>query len=84
MSRFILKYFEKHLKEQVNLYYLALNRTDNISKQSVDDSFSVNPLELQRIIESFSFSTRFFALFLVFIFDCLFVKQNQVQMIKLG
>ncbi|MFQ3210000.1 MAG: hypothetical protein ACI9HU_001502, partial [Colwellia sp.] len=31
---------------------------DNISKQSIDDSFSVNPLELQRIIESFSFSTR--------------------------
>jgi hypothetical protein len=52
MSTFILKYFEKHLKEQVNLYYLALNRLDNISKQSVDDSFSMNPLELERIVET--------------------------------
>ncbi|MFQ3277777.1 MAG: hypothetical protein ACI8SZ_002123, partial [Colwellia sp.] len=57
MSTFILKYFEKHLKEQVNLYYLALNRLDNISKQSVDDSFSMNPLELQRILKSLYFST---------------------------
>ena len=52
MSTFILKYFDKHLKLHINLCYLPLNRLDNISKQSFDDSFSMNPLELERIIKS--------------------------------
>ena len=57
MSTFIFKYFEKHLKQHVNLCYLPFNRLDNISKQFVDDSFCMTPLELESIIESFNFST---------------------------
>ena len=53
MSTFILNYFEKHLKLHVNLRYFSLKRLDNVSKQFVDDSFCVNPLELERIVESF-------------------------------
>ncbi|OUR80047.1 hypothetical protein A9Q75_11220 [Colwellia psychrerythraea] len=55
MSTFILNYFEKDLKLDVNLRYFSLKRVDNVSKQFVDDSFCVNPLELERIIESFQF-----------------------------
>jgi len=55
MSTFILKYFEKHLKQHVNLCYLPIYCVDNISKQFVDDSFCVNPLELEHIIERVQF-----------------------------
>ncbi len=53
MSTFILNYFEKDLKLDVNLRYSSLKRVDNVSKQFVDDSFCVNPLELERIVEIF-------------------------------
>ena len=53
MSTFILNYSKKDLKLHVNFHYLSLKRVDNVSKQFVDDSFCVNPLELERIVESF-------------------------------
>jgi len=51
MSMFILKYLKNILKRHVKLTNSLKKLRDNLSKQPVDDSIFVNPLELERIIE---------------------------------
>ena len=51
MSTVNLNFLKYYLNLSINLRYLSQISLYNVLKQPVDDSFCLNPLELERIVE---------------------------------
>ena len=51
MSTVNLNFLKYYLNLSINLRYLSQISLHNVLKQPVDDSFCLNPLELERILE---------------------------------